>query len=629
MATDLYWLPANQQWKQEAKQVTQSGERPLWAELVKLARSRLDFLQTNQLDRILSRFTAEGGTSDAPAIRLAILSSSTVKHLIPGIRVGALRRGLLVEVFEADYGQYMQELAGEGTALERFQPTAILLAFDSHHMATMDVRAADLDVADQSFATIERCWELAKKRFHCPLIQQTLLPIFEPLLGNNEWRLTNSPLTVVNRINALIRERADAYGVEIVALDERVAIDGLEAWYSPTLWFRAKQELDPRIAPLYGELVARLLAAERGRSAKCIVLDLDNTLWGGVIGDDGLEGITLGQGTSLGEAYASFQRYVLRLSQRGVILAVCSKNDEVNALLPFEGHTEMVLRRSDIACFSANWEDKASNLRSIAKTLNIGIDSLVFIDDNPFEREQVRSELPSVAVPELPEDPSYYARTIADAGYFEALSITNEDRVRGMQYQANAEREKVREQASDMGAYLSSLGMKLIAGPFDSSNAKRVTQLVNKTNQFNVTTKRYSDDEIEHFMNSRDYIDLQMKLLDRFGDNGIISVVIGKVEDSALFLDTWLMSCRVLGRQVEEAALNLVVEKARERQLLKLVGVYKPTEKNGMVRDLYSRLGFQLISSDDAGVTTWELSLSSFDIRSHYMEVVQEVYATS
>jgi FkbH-like protein len=253
---------------------------------------------------------------------------------------------------------------------------------------------------------------------------------------------------------------------------------------------------------MYGDLVGRLIAAMRGRSRKCLVLDLDNTLWGGVIGDDGIEGIHLGQGTALGEAYSAFQRYVVRLADRGVILAVCSKNDEATARRAFE-HPEMVLRWGQIGCFVANWRDKVSNLRSIAQQLNIGIDALVFADDNPFERDLVRRTLPEVAVPELPEDPALYAHTIADAGYFEALAITDEDRRRGRQYQANRLREELRSGSTDLDGYLRELDMELIARPFDVMGIPRIHQLINKTNQFNLTARRYTEAELRGMLLTR------------------------------------------------------------------------------------------------------------------------------
>ena len=324
------------------------------------------------------------------------------------------------------------------------------------------------------------------------------------------------------------------------------------------------------------------------------MLDLDNTLWGGVIGDDGMDGIRIGQGSAEGEAFADFQAYAAALARRGVILAACSKNDEANALEPFERHPDMVLKRADLSAFVANWNDKATNLREIAARLNIGLDALVFADDNRFERDLVRRELPVVAVPELPEDPALYARTIADAGYFEALGVTAEDRGRSSLYHANAARDALQASTTDMASYLSSLEMRLQWRPFDRTGLQRITQLINKTNQFNLTTRRYSEEEVAAVMDDPRAVGLQLRLVDRFGDNGIIAVVIGRLdEDDRLQLDTWLMSCRVLGRRVEEATLEVVRQEAERLGASALLGAYQPTAKNGMVKGHYVRLGFE------------------------------------
>jgi FkbH-like protein len=343
------------------------------------------------------------------------------------------------------------------------------------------------------------------------------------------------------------------------------------------------------------------------------VLDLDNTLWGGVIGDDGVDGLVLGQGSALGEAFVAFQEYARELSRRGIILAVCSKNDAANAIEPFDKHPEMVLKRSDIASFVANWSDKVHNVRTIANELNIGLDSLVFVDDNPYERNLVREQLPVVAVPELPDDPARFPRALADAGYFEGLTVTEEDRARSAQYQYNRQRDELKASATDLQSFLRGMQMDLIYKSLDQLSLQRTVQLINKTNQFNLTTRRYSEDDILAVMCDQRAFGLQLRLVDRFGDNGIICVVIGRMQDEdALLLDTWLMSCRVLGRQVEPATLKLVAEHARKLGAKRLVGEYLPTKKNGMVRDHYARLGFTVVSTDATGGNRNVLELDSF-----------------
>jgi FkbH-like protein len=343
---------------------------------------------------------------------------------------------------------------------------------------------------------IEQCWKLGQDSFACPIIQQTILNVFPSLLGSNEHRLPGSKRAIVARINALLPLAADKNGVDLLDLNSRAAEDGLWGWHDPALWHRSKQEVTPAASPVYGDLVVRLLAAHQGLSRKCLVLDLDNTLWGGVIGDDGLGGIVIGQGSALGESYVALQLYAKELAKRGVMLAVCSKNDMANAVEPFAKHPDMVLRRDDFASFQANWNDKASNIRAIAQEINIGLDSLVFLDDNPFERTLVRQELPMVAVPEVSDEPVDMLRALSDAGYFETVNVTDEDRNRQRQYEINAQREASKASSTDVEGYLASLDMKLISSRFDDMSLQRIVQLINKTNQFNLTTKRYTADEV-------------------------------------------------------------------------------------------------------------------------------------
>ncbi len=560
---------------------------------------------------------------------MALLGSSTLKHLVPGIRVAGLRRGLWIEVYEAEYGQYLQELMDSGSALHAFHPEFICFAMDAHHLANASGTAAQV-----ALDLLRKCWHLATSTFKCTVIQQTLLPIFPDLLGSNEHRMSDSPQAFVQVLNSMLGAASDDAGVHLLAIDKYAARDGLRQWHNPALWYRSKQEVHPAVSHLYGEYAVRLIAAQRGRSSKCLVLDLDNTLWGGVIGDDGLQGIVLGPGSAEGEAYVAFQRYALRLKARGVILAVCSKNDIANALAPFAQHPEMALQQQDIACFVANWQDKAANLQQIAATLNIGIDSLVFADDNPFERNLVRQELPEVAVPELPEDPALYAACIADAGYFESVGLSPEDRERANQYRANAERELLRESSTDMQGYLKSLAMEIHWKPFDEIGLQRIVQLINKTNQFNLTTRRYSEGEVRALMNDPRVLTWQVRLKDRMGDNGIIAVMIAKMNaKNELEMDTWLMSCRVLGRQVENACLNLVCERGKRMTATHVVGEYRPTAKNGMVRDFYSRMGFQSARQDEVSSDVsepegkfWVLDLKLFTPQPCVITVFEEMH---
>jgi FkbH-like protein len=374
-------------------------------------------------------------------------------------------------------------------------------------------------------------------------------------------------------------------------------------------------EIAPQAAPRYGELIARLISAQRGKSRKCLVLDLDNTLWGGVVGDVGTAGIILGEGSAQGEAHLAVQRYARLLKDRGVILAVCSKNDHALAEAAFREHPEMVLRRTDIATFVANWNDKVENLRNIAERLNIGLDSMVFIDDNPVERARVREALPMVAVPELPDDPALYVRCIAEAGYFEAVSFTADDLRRGEQYAANAEREALLGVSQSIDDFLRGLEMSVIYGPIGLVDLARATQLINKTNQFNTTTRRYSADEVARFAAAPENITLQFRLIDRFGDNGLVSVMIllPSDEPGVLDVDTWVMSCRVFGRQLENEAMSIAVEAARGRGIRVLRADYVPTERNGVVSGLFKSLGYAAASGTEAsGASRWILNTAGY-----------------
>jgi FkbH-like protein len=603
------WLPEEPDWATRLEQARNLEPVAALRAFARLANCRIDFIQTTRLDRAaqqLARYPT-ALASMTGSVRLALLGSSTLTHLIAGIRVGALRRGIWVDVYEGPYGMYRQELQDPTSGLHAFKPDVLLLSLDAHHLV-----GAEGATVEHALSAMSECWQLAKQTLGCTVIQQAILPVFRPILGNNEHRYPRSPLTRVTKLNESLRTLADEQGTHVLAVDTVAARDGIAEWHDEGLWHRSKQEIHPRVLDVYGDEVARLLAAIRGRSYKCLVLDLDNTLWGGVIGDDGLAGIVIGQGTGVGEAHLAFQRYALELSQRGVLLAVCSKNDEASALEAFDRHPEMLLRREQISCFVANWEDKASNLRQIAQRLNISTDSLVFADDNPFERNLIRQELPEVAVPELPEDPAGFAACVAAAGYFEGLSITNEDQERVNQYRANAEREQLRESTTDMPAYLQSLRMELHCSPFDPIGLPRIVQLINKTNQYNLMTRRYTDTEVQAVMVDPSALHLQFRLQDRFGDNGVIALVIGKLDaERKLVIDTWLMSCRVLGREVESATLNVVARRAAAMGATDLIGSFRPTPKNEMVRDHYPKLGFDDLGKQ-GGETRWALPLDRF-----------------
>ena len=609
ISAELEWLVASDVWKDRLHSAVALDPDAAFRIFRELAATRMDFVRTGALDLAVQRYVQRRGTPAGFAtVKLALLGSSTLAHLHAGIRMGALRRGVFVEIYEGNYGTYQRDILDEASALHSLRPDVICLSLDAHHLS-----GGSGTSAEQALINIEQLWNTLKQRLGCVIIQQTVLPIFWPMVGNQEDRVTESPASVVQAINCGLRKAAANAGVYLLTIDTWAAQNGVSNWYDPALWFRSKQEVHPRASVMYGDQLGRMLAAIKGFSAKCLVLDLDNTLWGGVVGDDGLEGIVLGQGSTVGEAHVALQQYALQLSRCGVILAVCSKNDEENALAPFDQHDDMVLHRKDIACFVANWHDKANNLRRIAKTLNIGLDSLVFVDDNPAERALIRRELPMVHVPEMPEDVAEYVPLLASAGYFEALGITNEDRQRAEAYRGNAAREVLRHDTTDIEGYLRALKMKLMWQPFTKISLQRIVQLANKTNQFNLTTRRYSEADVLNYVHDPDSLTLQLRLIDLYGDNGMISLVTGRKNFyGTLEIETWLMSCRVLGRKVEEATLTIVVQEAARMGCHTLIGKYKPSAKNNMVRQHYSHLGFTLLTEYSSGETCWTLPLNTY-----------------
>jgi FkbH-like protein len=444
------------------------------------------------------------------------------------------------------------------------------------------------------------------------LLLQTVVPPMEPLFGSLDAAEPGSPRAMVAALNSRIcKWTAEGSDVLVDAAALANAI-GLQNWHEPAQWHASKLPFAQSMVPLYAELVSRTIAAIRGKTRKCLVLDLDNTLWGGVIGDDGLEGIRLGQGSAEGEAFLAIQRVALEYRGRGVVLAVCSKNDDAVAREPFRAHPDMLLREHHIAAFLANWNDKAGNLRAIAEQLNIGIDSLVLLDDNPFEREQVRRELPLVGVPELPPEPALYPRVLTWAGYFEAVTVTAEDRKRADFYQANATRSAALISSSEMESYLLSLDMLCTIRPFDGVGRSRIAQLINKSNQFNLTTRRCTESEVAAMETAPDKFTMQVRLADKFGDNGMISVVVFDKSADAWTNEIWLMSCRVLGRRVEEAVLAHVCAAARAEGAKCLIGRYLPSAKNRMVADHYSKLGFTLVDDSAGEGTVWMLELGRY-----------------
>jgi FkbH-like protein len=626
----MNWLPIARDFRSDLRAALEICKPTDCLEsLASLATYRLGFLETIQVDRALARLSLAEAPGFSP-IRLAVLASATVDHLLPAIRVAGLRRRLLIDVHSGAFGQYRQDLLDPNASLHRFAPQAILFSITARELIAgvpLAATVAEVNEAITKFISDLQCfWRKAREISNAAIIQQTFLDVTEPLFGSYDRFIPGAPTRVVALLNDRLCEAAAQDGVLLLDVARASQRDGIDAWFDARRWLQGKLEIAPQAAPLCGDMVARILAADRGLSKKCLVLDLDNTLWGGVIGDDGLEGIVLGEGSAVGEAHLALQQYARQLKERGIILAVCSKNDAGMAEAVFD-HPEMFLRRSDFAVFLANWDDKAENLKAIAERLNIGIDSLVFVDDNPVERARVRQSLPMVAVPELPADTAHYVRCLADAGYFEAVAFTSEDRDRAGQYAANAEREALRGSTQSMEEFLRGLNMSVLFGPFTTVDHARVVQLINKTNQFNTTTRRYSSEEITYITSLPNALTLQFRLLDRIGDNGLVSTMILRPtpdEEDVLEIENWVMSCRVFGRQLEYEAMNIAVDAARKRGVRAFIADYIATPKNNVISTLYSSLGFSNVRETvpSAGATRWFLNLKDYMILdSHIVRV--------
>jgi FkbH-like protein len=628
MHSILSWLPQHADLGAAIRQARKEPDARLrLRSAADLAGYDRDVVSTGQLARVaaegLKMLAAdETATSDLTPLRIAVLSSHTVDHLVPAITVGGLGRGMALSVMVGTYGMYRQTLLSRDADLATFAPHLVLLALDAGALLPrLPLSSTEEEVAaavETALADLRLLWRQTREEYGAQPVQQTLIEATPMLFGSFEGLVPATPTALRARLNTAIRSAARQEGVLLLDLAWQVPHRmGNNELADPLLWHHAKQLINPVFAPLYGDLVARLAAAVAGRSRKCLVLDLDNTVWGGVVGDDGPEGLKLGQGTAEGEAFAAFQQYAARLSERGVILAVCSKNDEAVARAAFDTHPEMVLRPDDIACFMANWTDKATNLREIARCLNIGTDSLVFVDDNPAEREIIRRELPEVAVPEMPDDISRYPVILANAGYFEAVSLTSDDVTRSRSYAANTQRAAALASTTDMQGYLRSLEMQLVARPIGGADLPRAAQLINKSNQYNLTTIRRTEQQLGELLGDPTVIGYGFRLSDRFGDNGLISVVLLRpdpaLQQHTLLIDTWLMSCRVLGRGVEAAVLEIIADLARQRGIRGLIGEYRPSGRNGMVKEHYAHLGFaQLEAAPEAKADRyfWRLDLN-------------------
>lgn len=550
-------------------------------------------------------------------IRIAVVGTSTLDQFGRIFKTWLGLIGVEAEIFIAPYDTMDQSVLDPTSSLYAFKPDVIWLFSNYRDFLAYapSYSDADSDVAvNDALERFENLWNAIRQNSDAFIIQNNCdLPLTR-VFGNFSSSVPWGESSYLRAVNSELPQRLPKAS-NVFDLDYCASLFGKNNWCDERMWFLAKNAFSLDALGSVAHQGATLIRGLKGKSRKCVVLDLDNTLWGGVIGDDGMDGIRLGSGAE-GEAFVAFQEYVLSLKKRGVVLCVCSKNNEENAKQPFEEHPDMILGLDDIAVFVANWENKADNIREIAETLGLGLDSLVFVDDNPAERMLVKEMLPMVAVPEMPADPAYYVRTLDAERYFETVAFSVEDSARGDMYKGNAQRKTLQKRFSDLSGFLESLNMEAIVSEFDDFHLPRISQLVNRSNQFHLTTTRYTESQIRAFMDSDHHECLYFKLRDRFGDNGLISLLILERDGADLCVDTWVMSCRVLSRGMEYFVFEEVAKLAQSLGVERVIGKYIPSKKNSIVADLYEKLGF-VQNGQNGDALLWELPLAGVEMKEH------------
>lgn len=567
-------------------------------------------LDMKQLKRLLKQ-----DLTALPCVKAALLGDSATQLLATALRGIGAERGLNLELFEADYNQVEHQLMDIHSELYDSGAEYIILFQSTHklaeHHAKLNTSAQEL-LADERATFVEgvcKSPQMADKKVICfnyPEIDDTVF-------GNYANKVSASLTWQLRELNFKLMELAKAipnlYICDLAALQNKV---GRDRMFAPNIYTSTEMVLSVEVLPMVASRVLDIICALRGNFKKCIILDLDNTLWGGVIGDDGMEGIALGHGLGIGKAFSEFQQWVKKLRQRGIIVCICSKNDENKAKEPFEKHPDMVLRLDDIAVFQANWENKVDNIRAIQQVLNIGFDAMVFVDDNPCERAVVRENIKGICVPEMPEDPACYLEYLYSLNLFETASFSTADGDRTRQYQVEAQRMQLAHLFTNEDDFMQSLDMKATVEGFTTFNTPRVAQLSQRSNQFNLRTVRYTEADVAALAADDDVIDLSFTLGDRFGEHGLVAVVVMRPYDDpdTLFVETWLMSCRVLKRGMEDFTLNTMVTRAKAAGYRRIVGEYLPTSKNNMVANHYTRLGFSPVAS--AKTNLYELDVDTY-----------------
>lgn len=544
--------------------------------------------------------------------KIAILGGSTTRDIRDILELFLLNYGIRPCFYESEYNQYYADGMFPNPALEEFHPDILYIHTSNRNIEQYPSLEDDRTLVTQKlqaeYERFQALWEHLHAVYGCPVIQNNFEPPLYRLLGNRDASDHRGRWNYIQRLNQMFYEYADTHqDFYIHDICYEAADYGLERWSDPFYWNMYKYAMCVPAIPYTAFQLARIIKSIFGRNKKVLNLDLDNTLWGGVIGDDGPENIEIGQETSLGQTYAEFQDYLKQHKKLGVLLSVNSKNNEETALSGLE-RADSVLKREDFVVFRANWEPKSHNLYATAEELKLLPESFVFVDDNPAEREIVRQEVPGAAVPEITKVEEYI-RVLDRSGFFEVTNFSEDDLKRNEMYLANEQRNRMQKNFVDYGDYLRSLEMKAQIGAFDPAYFSRIAQLTNKSNQFNLTTHRYSQSEIEQIAADPQYLTLCGRLADKFGDNGVVSIVIGRKEKDVLHIELWLMSCRVLKRGMEYAMMDTLVKQCRDCGIRQIYGCFYPTAKNAMVKDFYALQGFEKLEEDVDGNAKWSFRI--------------------
>lgn len=544
--------------------------------------------------------------------KIAVLGGSTTHDIIRVLELFLLDQGIEPVFYESEYAMYWQDAMFENPELKEFAPDIIYIHTSNRNITNFpqldDSKEMVLEKEGSTFKHFEVMWDKLRETYACPIIQNNFEMPFYRIMGNRDAVDVHGRIHFLNRLNEKFYEYAENHeNFYINDIQYLSSCYGLDKWADPFFWHMYKYSLCLDAIPNLAFNVSNIIKSIYGKNKKALVLDLDNTLWGGIVGDDGVENLEIGQETSLGQVYSEFQNYIKMQKQLGVMLNINSKNEEENALAGLQ-HPDGVLKPDDFIIIKANWDPKSKNLMDIATELNILPDSLVFVDDNPAEREIVFQQVKGTAVPEI-GNPEEYIRVLDHSGFFEVTKLSEDDRNRNEMYKANVMRKQQEQSFADYKDYLKSLEMRAVIAPFESIYMARIAQLTNKSNQFNLTTKRFSQSEIETIAQNPQFITLYGKLEDKFGDNGVVSVVIGEKEENTLHIRLWLMSCRVLKRDMEFAMMDTLVESCKEQGLDTVYGYYYPTAKNAMVKEFYAGQGFEKIQEDEQGNSTWKYEI--------------------